>query len=254
MVEFTRHPLCAEDIDELLTIERLCFPTPWSRADFEHEAENPVAYYEVLKVGERIAAYGGMWLLPFVGHITNIAVHPDFRRQSLGKILLCDLLEKAKELSMELVYLEVREHNTVAQSLYKQFGFRFAGVEKGYYPDSGEDAFIMVCENVAQVPKITLQRAKNGDFAILCEHRCVGFLRLKQEGTVCRVEYIEIDRDKRRQGFGSLAVRKVAEYARQVQKAERLTAAVPEENLSAKTFFGFCGFEKNAENKMEMEL
>ena len=149
MVEFTRHPLCAEDIDELLTIERLCFPTPWSRADFEHEAENPVAYYEVLKVGNCIAAYGGMWLLPFVGHITNIAVHPDERGKGYGETVTRALLQLCADSGMSFATLECRRSNTVAQSLYHKVGFVDVGYRKRYYENT-EDALIMVCEHLPE--------------------------------------------------------------------------------------------------------
>ncbi|GEM_PF-205303 len=256
MAEFAKCPMLAGDIDELLSIERLCFPTPWRREDFEHEVNNPAAYYVVLKTGGRIAAYGGMWLLPFAGHITNIAVHPEFRRQGLGKMLVRELLQRAQELSMRLVYLEVREHNAIAQSLYRQFGFRFAGVEQGYYPDSGEDAYIMVCENVLQVPKITLRRLENSDsaeYAILCENVSVGKVCLQTEGTVCRIADFSIDCTGE-QDYGFPALEKIADYARQVLRAETLCAFVPKENRDLRELLTDFGFEAKENDRMEMRL
>ena len=52
----------------------------------------------------------------------------------------------AKELTekgLRTLVLEVRVSNFAAQALYRAHGFRLAGLRRGYYRDSGEDALIM---------------------------------------------------------------------------------------------------------------
>jgi len=132
------------DIDRVCEIENLSFSTPWSRESFEAEiSENKLARYMVARVDGKVAAYGGMWLVLDEGHITNIAVHPDYRGRKIGEKLVLSLLEKARSCGVLNITLEVRASNTAARSLYKKLGFVDSGVRKGYYSDTGEDAVIM---------------------------------------------------------------------------------------------------------------
>lgn len=78
-------PLKAEYVDRILEIEQLSFPTPWSKKAFLSEVEqNSLAYYCVCMSNEKIIGYGGMWLIIDEAHITNVAVHPDFRGKKWG--------------------------------------------------------------------------------------------------------------------------------------------------------------------------
>lgn len=133
-----------EDIDEVCEIEKLSFTTPWSRESFESElSKNSLAKYIVAKVDEKVAAYGGMWIVLDEAHITNIAVHPDYRGQKIGEKLVQELLRTAKDSKAAKITLEVRASNEVARNLYKKLGFEDSGLRKGYYADTGEDAVIM---------------------------------------------------------------------------------------------------------------
>ncbi len=133
-----------EDIDQVCEIENLSFTTPWSRESFESElSKNNLARYIVAKVDGRVAAYGGMWVVLDEGHITNIAVHPDYRGRKIGEKLVEALLMEAKDNNAGSITLEVRVSNDAARNLYKKLGFEDSGIRKGYYSDTGEDAVIM---------------------------------------------------------------------------------------------------------------
>ncbi len=133
-----------EDIDQVCEIEKLSFTTPWSRESFEAEiTKNNLARYIAAKVDGKVAAYGGMWIVLDEGHITNIAVHPDYRGQKIGEKLVQALIRTAKENKVSSITLEVRASNEVARNLYKKLGFEDSGLRKGYYSDTGEDAVIM---------------------------------------------------------------------------------------------------------------
>ncbi len=133
-----------EDIEQVCEIENLSFATPWSRESFESElSKNSLARYFVAKTDEKVAAYGGIWIVLDEGHITNIAVHPDFRGRHIGEKIVQALLQVAKDSKAVHVTLEVRASNEVARKLYKKLGFVDSGVRKGYYADTGEDAVIM---------------------------------------------------------------------------------------------------------------
>jgi len=135
--------MTAEDIDGVFEVEKLCFKTPWSRDSFEKEMENPLAFYLVAQSGDVIAGYGGIWFIAGEGHITNIAVHPDFRSRGLGRAIVMGLIEESKKQKIEAMTLEVRASNDKAIGLYESLGFKSAGVRPGYYTDSNEDALIM---------------------------------------------------------------------------------------------------------------
>ncbi|MCL6444495.1 MAG: ribosomal protein S18-alanine N-acetyltransferase, partial [Alicyclobacillus sp.] len=87
--------------------------------------------------------YAGVWLIVDEGHVTNIAVDPDFRGRHLGETLLKALMATCRSQGMRRMTLEVRVTNGVAQRLYEKLGFKGVGIRKGYYTDNHEDALIM---------------------------------------------------------------------------------------------------------------
>jgi ribosomal-protein-alanine N-acetyltransferase len=142
--EFAIEPMAFEDLDEVLAIERASFHTPWSRAAFRYElGENRVARCLVCRVGRRVVGYVCLWEIGHEIHITNLAVHPSFRRRGFARRLLAPLLEDGRRRGITLVVLEVRPTNTEALTLYESLGFRVIGRRKGYYFDTGEDALVM---------------------------------------------------------------------------------------------------------------
>jgi ribosomal-protein-alanine N-acetyltransferase len=140
---FAIRQMCYSDLDEIAEIEKLSFPIPWSRDMLEDELFNPRAWYRVAAFEGRIAGYAGMWKILDEGHITNIAVHPDFRRRGLGAALLRDLIEHAESCGINALTLEVRVGNKPAICLYESLGFTVEGRRKRYYQDNHEDALIM---------------------------------------------------------------------------------------------------------------
>lgn len=132
------------DLDAVMGIEAESFSTPWSRNQFQSELmENNFAAYLVLDFHGRVVSYGGMWIILDEAHVTNVAVHPDFRGYHLGERMMEGLMERAKSLGSLRMTLEVRRSNQVAQNLYQKLGFIQLGVRRGYYSDPREDAFIM---------------------------------------------------------------------------------------------------------------
>jgi len=132
------------DLDAIVELENRCFTVPWSRDAFYNELnQNKFACYIVLEQEDQIIGYCGAWLVIDEAHITNIAILPEFRGQKLGEALLNKMIERSREKGIERMTLEVRESNTVAQSLYKKLGFQNGAVRKNYYSDNQEDAIVM---------------------------------------------------------------------------------------------------------------
>lgn len=138
-----------EHIESILVIDALSFPTPWSRKSFETEIENnSFSRYIVAKKDDVIIGYAGMWIILDEGHITNIAVHPEYRGIGAGNALLESLIELCKIESVNSMTLEVRKSNLIAQNLYHKYDFIEEGLRKGYYRDNKEDAIIMWKHNI----------------------------------------------------------------------------------------------------------
>jgi ribosomal-protein-alanine N-acetyltransferase len=134
-----------EDLNEVLEIEALAFSTPWSRNSFLYELlENERALYLTAKNEYgRIMGYVGMWIVFDEGHITNLATHPQYRRQGVARKLMGELIIASKERAVRYLTLEVRRTNSEAQELYQKLGFVHMGVRRKYYLDNNEDALIM---------------------------------------------------------------------------------------------------------------
>ena len=133
-----------KDVQIIAAMDKVCFSLPWSEESFYEEiTRNKTARYMIAEVAGKIVGYAGVWLILDEGHITNIAVHPDFRRKGIGKALISALISVSYEEGVMKFTLEVRASNTEAISLYKCLNFIECGVRKKYYEDDGEDAVIM---------------------------------------------------------------------------------------------------------------
>jgi len=76
-------------------------------------------------------------------HIMNIAIHPVQRRKGFGIYLVNHVIEDCSKDGGTEFFLEVREGNRGAQDLYRTLGFSVIGKRKGYYRETGEDAYVM---------------------------------------------------------------------------------------------------------------
>lgn len=134
------------DLDEVMAIERTAFPFPWSAVFFRQELQVACARSILAEADGKIVGYVLFWLLPGSIDIHNIAVHADFRRRGIARVLLGKVVQEAERQSITRVMLEVRKSNLPAQQLYDAMGFSTTGIRKGYYSDNGEDALAMTLE------------------------------------------------------------------------------------------------------------
>jgi ribosomal-protein-alanine N-acetyltransferase len=119
------------------------FSDPWPESFFLGELAQPLVYARVAEREGRIAGYSMAWLGAGAGHLGNLATVPGQRRRGVARALMDDLLDRALALGVGAITLEVRAANFAAQGLYRGYGFRVAGVRRGYYRDTGEDALVM---------------------------------------------------------------------------------------------------------------
>lgn len=168
------HPLTQQDLDAVVALDQLCFGGLWTKSGYERELESPCSQMLVLEAHlasqgsefphqssvaltsnqsanlptalppeTSIVGLGCLWSILEEAHITILAVHPDYRHQGFGQLLLYALLRDAKRRRLEWATLEVKPSNQAALSLYHKFGFKEAGRRRRYYKDTGEDALIL---------------------------------------------------------------------------------------------------------------
>lgn len=173
------------DLLEVFRIEQQSFPQPWPFAAFERflgqsgflvatetevsagresdgktrssSAVHPMADSQLVSDGDGatttsdgpVAGYVVADTVPNhgqpLGHIKDIAVHPDQRGHGLGSTLLEQALLVMATADASSVKLEVRETNDTAIRLYRRHGFVHRRSVPRYYED-GESALIMVCD------------------------------------------------------------------------------------------------------------
>ncbi len=146
-----------QDLDALVTLEEACFSVPWSRKNFEAELEGN-QFSRVLMIAHpkpthdvRAIGYVCVWMVFEEIRFLNLAVHPDFRRQGIGKQLIQEALGQARVVGCCRGMLEVRATNMPAQMLYKSFCFQAYATRKSYYTNPPEDAILMSLEPLSAI-------------------------------------------------------------------------------------------------------
>ncbi len=135
-------------VRRVLAIEARVYPRPWSASLFLSElAQKSSRTYLVARHEGEVIGYAGMMFTGLEAHITNIAVDPDFHGRKVGSRLMLRLVTEAIARGAKTLSLEVRVSNVPAQSMYGKFGFSVAGVRKGYYIETKEDALVMVVDD-----------------------------------------------------------------------------------------------------------
>jgi len=197
-IYYVIRPMKYEDILEVARIDREAFPGEWvfrSQSAYKQDLDNPSIRYIVacknrdtsesggqamqklpwpkrlfnyqrhLNTSENIVGFSGFWMMMKEAHIIAIGVRNGYRRLGIGEGLLIATIELAQMLNSNVVTLEVRASNEIAQELYKKYGFRVVGRRLRYYSSDGEDAIIMSTDNIASMSfQASLQQLKK-DYA-----------------------------------------------------------------------------------------
>ncbi len=129
-------------VPAVLALDQICLGGMWTAAGYQREIESPNSDLLVLLIDDQVIGLGCVWAIVDEAHITTLAIHPEYRRQYLGQLLLLLLLQLAHHRGLTHATLEVRASNYRALDLYQKFGFKTAGRRKRYYQDD-EDALIL---------------------------------------------------------------------------------------------------------------
>lgn len=129
--------------DQIMKIENISFPSPWSLGAFEAEIKKTVSNLWIIITDRKLLGYICFWIFDTEMHIINFAIHPEKRGRGLGEILLGSIIEKGIATGVSNVWLEVRPSNLPAMALYTKLGFTEVGRRVRYYSETNEDAIIM---------------------------------------------------------------------------------------------------------------
>ncbi len=133
-----------EDLDNITEIEKSSYPFPWTHGIFQGCLRAGFACFG-LQLGNELAGYTISNWVAGESHLLNLCIHPKFRKQGFGKLLLDHSIGHARALDCHVMFLEVRPSNVDAGLLYRQRGFTEAGSRPAYYQAEGgrEDALLM---------------------------------------------------------------------------------------------------------------
>ena len=151
------------DMPEVLAIEHASFEYPWCEEEFLRVLRQRNCIGMVAEYGERVVGFMIYELHKNKLHVLDFAVHPDFRRQGVGRQMVAKLVGKLSSHRRTRIALSVRETNLSAQLFYRIQGFRALEVVREFYQDTGEDAYHMVYlldESVLDEPVPTNRIAK----------------------------------------------------------------------------------------------
>ncbi|MBT8171443.1 ribosomal protein S18-alanine N-acetyltransferase [Candidatus Bathyarchaeota archaeon] len=141
------------DLDGVIQINRECLPENYSTGFFMNlykrfpktfivaELKNEIIGYIMCRIETGIPSFK-MLGIARKGHVISIAVLPKHHRKGIGYRLIQSATNAMVNYKAKECYLEVRESNITAISLYKKLAFQPAKTIRNYYAD-GEDALVM---------------------------------------------------------------------------------------------------------------
>ena len=135
------------DLGSVMSIERAAFSMPWKATTFESLLQRSDAdLIAAVAEDDHLVGYAVVWTVVDQAELGNVAVHDDWRKRGVGRTLVEAALERARARAAVECFLEVRESNRNAQSLYEKCGFRSIGRRRRYYSNPTEDALVMRAE------------------------------------------------------------------------------------------------------------
>lgn len=118
------------------------FSDPWSANDFAECVRSAVPFLVAEEDGA-VVGYVVAHAAADEGEILNLGVAPPHRRRGVGRALVERVLVLLAQQGVRVVYLEVRESNTVARRLYQSLGFGEVARRARYYRRPVEDAVVL---------------------------------------------------------------------------------------------------------------
>ncbi|HKK71729.1 MAG TPA: ribosomal protein S18-alanine N-acetyltransferase [Candidatus Krumholzibacteria bacterium] len=138
-------PATRGDLEAILAVERASFPAPWSRDALAAELQGDPRRMPMVAVhAGKVVGFALVWVIADEVHLVNLAVLPDHRRRGIAQQLLDAVLDTEAGRRAAIMTLEVRVGNDEAIAFYRRNGFVDVAFRPRYYPDTHEDALVML--------------------------------------------------------------------------------------------------------------
>lgn len=144
--------MSAEDVLEVIEIEKASYTMPWSETSFLSEIYSRHSITRIAEFNGKIVSYICVKKVADEGHLLNLAVHPDYRGRGIARMLFKDAVEDLHAGNCRFLYLEVRVSNNAAIKMYTDLNFKVVGTRKDYYIRPTENALIMMLELQGKEP------------------------------------------------------------------------------------------------------
>ena len=155
-VPITLAPMRRRHVHRVVAHERSVYARPWTTGLFLSELARPdTRSYIIARAGALLVGHCGVLYLADEGHVSTVVVAPSWQRHRVATRMLLYQFAHAVDRGVDALTLEVRVANTRARELYRRFGFVPAGIRKGYYPETGEDALVMWAHNIGSPASLT---------------------------------------------------------------------------------------------------
>jgi len=135
--------LRSSDLPRVMEIEQTSFTTPWSEKTFEGLLRRTDTDLLGAVRDDRLIGYAVAWTVAGQSELGNVAVAPEARGLGIGRLLVSAVVQRLRFRHVSDVFLEVRESNEVARTLYDTAGFTIVGRRRAYYSQPTEDALVM---------------------------------------------------------------------------------------------------------------
>lgn len=132
------------DVSAVAKIEAESFSDPYSeRSISDILCTEGAMCFSAISDGRVVAYFLGRLIAP-EGELYRIATDTNYRKRGIAYRLLDYAVKSSRSHGLEALFLEVRESNFPAISLYRQYGFRTISKRRNYYKNPTEDAVIML--------------------------------------------------------------------------------------------------------------
>jgi ribosomal-protein-alanine N-acetyltransferase len=138
--------LVRRDLDDVLRIERESFDNGWNAQDFTQTLKVTSIIAMVAEVqtkhSHKVVGYMIYELRKQSIELLNLAVDPAHRRTGAGRAMILKITDKLLSHNRTRAITRVRESNVGSHHFFKSMGWTATKVLRGYFDDSGEDAYL----------------------------------------------------------------------------------------------------------------
>ena len=147
IVDVHIRPAATDDLPQVVALESAAFGDPWSGRTFLALLDRAEVLFDVAvrsdDAGDAVVGYSVVYLMGVEADLANIAVAAAVRRGGVGRLLLRHLLTASRVRGVREMFLEVRDSNDGARTMYQNEGFIEVGRRAKYYVHPVEDALIL---------------------------------------------------------------------------------------------------------------